>query len=323
MAGQVWETNAAGGFMYSGELSDVLRNQLQPMTRYLQHCDADDFTDKGLHAGDAFQWNVYSDVGTQGGRLQENQRMPETGFTISQKSGTIFEFGNSVPYSGRLDDASRHPVKQIIHKALKNDCVKAFENEAHAQFDITPLKVVGQGAPGSAAIVVEEVVGGGNPTATAGATTVMENDHIKLISDEMKERDMPVWSDGNYRAIIRPRNMRFFKNELEPLHQHVDEGFSRLLNGEVGRHWEGIRFFEQTHIAKQTFSGNANADEAFFFGEDTVIEAIVCPPEMRGKLPGDFGRDKGVAWYAEEGFAIVHDVGVDARIMHWTSSDQV
>jgi hypothetical protein len=323
MAGQVWETNAAGGFMYSGELSDVLRNQLQPMTRYLQHCDADDFTDKGLHAGDAFQWNVYSDVGTQGGRLQENQRMPETGFTISQKSGTIFEFGNSVPYSGRLDDASRHPVKQIIHKALKNDCVKAFENEAHAQFDITPLKVVGQGAPGSAAIVVEEVVGGGNPTATAGATTVMENDHIKLISDEMKERDMPVWSDGNYRAIIRPRNMRFFKNELEALHQHVDEGFSRLLNGEVGRHWEGIRFFEQTHIAKQTFSGNANADEAFFFGEDTVIEAIVCPPEMRGKLPGDFGRDKGVAWYAEEGFAIVHDVGVDARIMHWTSSDQV
>ena len=323
MAGQVWETNTAGGFMYSGELSDVLRNALQPMTRYLQHCDADDFTDKGLHAGDAFQWNVYSDVQTQGGRIAENQRMPETGFTISQKSGTIYEFGNSVPYSGRLDDASRHPVKQIIHKALKNDCVKAFENEAHAQFDLTPLKVVGQGAPGSASIVVEEVPGGGNPVATAGATTVMENDHIKLISDEMKERNMPVWTDGTYRAIIRPRNMRFFKNELESLHQHVDEGFSRMLNGEVGRHWEGIRFFEQTFIAKQTFTGNAAADEAFFFGEDTVIEAIVCPPEMRGKLPGDYGRDKGVAWYAEEGFAIVHDVGADARIMHWTSSDQV
>ena len=88
MSGQVWETNTAGGFMYSGELSDVLRNALQPMTRFLQHCDADDFTDKGLHAGDAYQWNVYSDVGTQGGRIVENQRMPETGFTITQKNGT-------------------------------------------------------------------------------------------------------------------------------------------------------------------------------------------------------------------------------------------
>jgi len=29
---------------------------------------------------------------------------------------------------------------------------------------------------------------------------------------------------------------------------------------------------------------------------DTVMEAIVCPPEIRGKLPGDFGRDMGVAW---------------------------
>ena len=86
-----------------------------------------------------------------------------------------------------------------------------------------------------------------------------------------------------------------------------------MLNGEVGRHWEGIRFFEQTFIADIS----PTIPEAFFFGEDTVIEAIVCPPEMRGKLPGDFGRDKGVAWYAEEGFSLVHDIAVDARIYRW------
>jgi hypothetical protein len=305
MAGQVWETNTAGGYMYSGELSDVLRNALQPMTRFLQHCDADDFTDKGLHAGDAFQWNVYSDVGTQGGRIAENERMPETGFTIEQNSGTIYEFGNSVPYSGRLDDASRHPVKQIIKKALKNDCVKAFEIEAHAQFQATPLTVYGTST--TAAAFAE----GG---AYAGAGVVMQNAHVKLISDEMKERDMPVYSDGNYRSIGRPKQFRTFKNDLETLHQHTQEGFGKLLNGEIGRHWEGIRFFEQTSIAVQIAG---STDEVYFFGEDTVIEAIVCPPEMRGKLPGDYGRDKGVAWYAEEGFKIVHDTAADARIYRW------
>ena len=322
MSGQVWETNTAGGFMYSGELSDVLRNALQPMTRFLQHCDADDFTDKGLHAGDAYQWNVYSDVGQQGGRIVENQRMPETGFTITQKSGTIYEVGNSVPYTGRLDDASRHPVKQIINRALKNDCVKAFENEAYQQFLLTPFKGVLRDTGASASVDFFDVPGGGTPSGAPQALgIVMENNHVKIISDEMKERDMPVWSDGNYRSICRPKYMRAFKNDLEPLHQHVAEGFGNMLNGEVGRHWEGIRFFEQTFIARQNFATNTTTgDNSFFFGEDTVIEAIVCPPEMRGKLPGDYGRDKGVAWYAEEGFNLVHDVPADARILHLTDA---
>ena len=64
----------------------------------------------------------------------------------------------------------------------------------------------------------------------------------------------------------------------------------------------GIRFFEQTAIASQAWT-NGVSDEAFFFGADTVMEAIVIPPEIRGKIPGDFGRDKGVAWYSIEGFA--------------------
>ena len=153
--GQVWNTNSAGGYMYSGELSDVLRNSLQPMTRFLQHCDAEDFTDKGLNSGDAFQWNIYSDVGTQGGELAENEAMPETSFTITQGSGTVAEFGNSVPYSGMLDDMSKHPVKQIIHKALKNDAVKALEASAHTQFAATPLTVTPTSGNSATAITLE------------------------------------------------------------------------------------------------------------------------------------------------------------------------
>lgn len=314
MAGQVWETNTAGGYMYSGELSDVLRNSLQPMTRFLQHCDADDFTDKGLHVGDAFQWNIYSDVGTQGGRLNETERMPETGFTITQGSGTIYEFGNSVPYTGRLDNASAHPVKQIINKALKNDCVKAFESEAHTQFAATLLTVTPASGTSTTAITLEET---GTPTATNALA--MNNVHVKLISDQMKERNIPVYADGNYRCIGRPSTFRDFKDDLETIHQYVSEGFSMILNGEVGRSYEGVRFFEQTAIASQAWT-NGNSDQAFFFGEDTVIEAIVVPPEIRGKLPGDYGRDKGVAWYAEEGFSIVHTVAAQSRIIEWASA---
>lgn len=76
--------------------------------------------------------------------------------------------------------------------------------------------------------------------------------------------------------------------------------------------------FEQTTIASKAWT-NSKSDEAYFFGADTVMEAIVCPPEIRGKLPGDFGRDMGVAWYALEGFALAHTVAAQARIIKWAS----
>jgi hypothetical protein len=53
-------------------------------------------TEKGLNRGDKFFWNVYSNVGTQGRRLDEGVPVPETGYTIIQHSLTVFEAGNSV-----------------------------------------------------------------------------------------------------------------------------------------------------------------------------------------------------------------------------------
>jgi hypothetical protein len=38
--------------MYSDELSDVLRQQVQPLTKFRQLCDAEDGTKKGLNRGD-------------------------------------------------------------------------------------------------------------------------------------------------------------------------------------------------------------------------------------------------------------------------------
>ena len=40
---------------------------------------------------------------------------------------------------------------------------------------------------------------------------------------------------------------------------------------------------------------NRYSDWAFFFGADTVAEAIVVPEEIRAKIPTDFGRSKGIA----------------------------
>lgn len=121
MAGQLWTVANEGGFMYSDELSDVIRQQLQPLTKFRQLCDAKDATSKGLHRGSRYYWNVYSDVKQQGRRLSETSPIPQTGFTLTQKSLEVVEAGNSIPYTGLLTDMAKHDVVSIIDQTLKND----------------------------------------------------------------------------------------------------------------------------------------------------------------------------------------------------------
>ena len=302
-----------GDYMYSEELSDVLRTALQPMDRFRQFCDAKDATDKGLHRGQTYNWNIYGNITVQGGAINEQQEVPEGNFTVTQGSLTVTEYANSVPYSGKLDDLSKHPVQEIIHKVLKDDANKALDNAAHTQFDLTKLTVTPASGTSTTAITLET---SGTPTATNNVA--MNDTHVKLIIDQMKERNIPVYDGTDYFAIARPSTWRSFKDDIEALHSYVDAGFQMIMNGEIGR-FEGCRFVEQTQIASEAWT-NAKSDAAYFFGEDTVAEAIVIPEEIRGRYATDFGRSRGIAWYYLGGFGIVHTVAAQSRIIKWASA---
>ena len=131
MAGQVWLTNSLGGYMWSPNLSKVLRHALQPLVKFRQFADIKDAAVQGKGKGQEYHWNVYSNVATQGTVLVETTTMAETNFTITQGTMTITEYGNSVPYTGKLDDLSEHPVREIIQKVLKNDAKKALDQAAY------------------------------------------------------------------------------------------------------------------------------------------------------------------------------------------------
>lgn len=300
---QVWSSNALGGFMYSDNLSKKLRTALQPAVRFRQFADAKEAF--GLGVGETFNWNIYSDVADEGGELQETETMPETQFTIDQNSLTITEYGNSVPFTKKLDDLSEHPVTEIIHKVLKNDARKVLDGAAYDQFNLAPIRVT---ASSATAITV---VTNGTPVISHQAE--LNADHVKLVADEMAEREIPTYDGNNYMSIFRPRALRALKDDLETINQYTSEGWHVIMNGEKGR-YEGIRFCEQTNIAAADFNFS---DRGFFFGADTVCEAFAIPEEIRGKIPTDFGRSRGVAWYAELGYGLVHDTATNARILVW------
>ncbi|HWG69540.1 MAG TPA: hypothetical protein VN692_09010 [Steroidobacteraceae bacterium] len=327
MAGQLWAVNSLGGYMYSLELSDILRTAVQPLVKFRQFADAKDFTDQGLHKGQIFTWNVYNDVAAQGTTLTETSTLPETNFTIAQGTGTVTELGNSVPYTGMLDNLSKHPVQEIINKVLKNDAKKGIDGQAWHQFDQTLLRVVPTGGTSTSAITLTT-----NGTATLTNTVALGKNHIKSIVDAMKERNIPPYLGDEYFSIAWPTTYRQVKNDLEGVYQYRDEGFQMIYNGEIGK-YEGVRFIEQTNIPHGIYSsGNYIAtgsftkwsqglsDWAYFFGEDTVAEALVVPEEIRGKIPGDYGRSKGIAWYYLGGFALTQTQALQGRILKWDSA---
>lgn len=313
MAGQLWVTDTVGGYMYSDNLSKELRHAVQPLVKFRQFCDVKDAAMQGKGKGDTFHWNVYSDVATQGTTLVETSTMPESNFTITQGTMTITEFGNSVPFTQKLDDLSEHPVREIVHKVLKNDAKRAFDTASHAQFDATPLRVVPTAGTNTDTIVLTT-----NGTATGTNNVALGKNHVKSIIDTMKERNIPPFINDDYMSIARPTTYRQLKNELEAIHQYVNQGFQMILNGEIGR-YEGCRFVEQTGIASEAWS-NSLSDSAFFFGDDTVAEGIACPEELRGKIPSDYGRSRGVAWYYLGGFGLIHTQQLQARIIKWDSA---
>lgn len=329
MAGQIWSTPASGGYMYNDELSDFLRMGVLPLTKFRQFCDAEDGSQKGVGRGDKFYWNVYSKLATQGRRLLENQTMPESGFSISQKSLTVTEAGNSVPYTAKLETLALHDVKAIIDKTLKDDARKFFDIAAWEQFNNCATRVAPTSGTSTTAVTL----------TTNGATATTNNvelrtGHTKAIVDLMKERNVPPFIGDDYIAISHPTTYRTYKNDLEEVKKYTETGLGHIFRGEIGR-YEGTRHVEQTFIPKggandsTTFDpyaevgdpwNNAKSSWAFYLGGDTVTEALVVDEEIRAKIPGDYGRSKGIAWYYLGGFGLVHDDAPNSRIFKWDSA---
>jgi N4-gp56 family major capsid protein len=329
MVGQLWSVAAEGGYMYSDELSDVLRQQVQPMTKFRQLCEPQSGANKGLHRGDTFRWNVYSNLGTQGRRLNETTPMPETGFTVAQRSLTVYEAGNSVPFTGKLTDLAKHDVVSIIDKTLKDDARKYFDIEAFLQFKATQLRAAPSSGNSATAITLDT-----NGTCSTTNNLALGVGHVKAIGDTMKERNIPPYYGDDYVSISHPSTFRGLKNSLETIHQYTETGLRHIFTGEIGR-YESCRFIEQSFIPKggaadsvtyDPWSGTADAwnnalsSWAMFMGGDTVTEAVVTNEEIRAKLPGDYGRSKGIAWYYLGGFGIVHPDATNSRIVMWDSA---
>jgi N4-gp56 family major capsid protein len=300
---ELWKDNKH--YYVSPELSDILRYAAQPLSRFRNLCDVRDASEQGLHKGEKYNWNVYLNIdhGTDekyyDGAIKEEETMPESKFKIIQGELMIGERGHSVPYTGKFDNLARHPVSEIIDKILKFDLKIAMDKAAFAAFTQTLLcaRITDTGA-----LEVTET----GITGVPAPNKPLDRKTLHKIVLLMKERNIQPATGDDYYAIAWPGQFEQIKFDLEDVKQYTPTGYGQIQAGEIGR-YNNVRFIEQTNVAKKVKAAHDAVENEwiYFLGSDTVAEAISVSEEVRGKISVDYGRDKGVAWYALNGFGNV------------------
>lgn len=339
MAGQLWAVSSLGGYYMSLNLSEELRMGVRATSKFRQFCDVKDAWGKVTRTGQTFTWDTVPMMTRASRALTETNTIPQGQHTVLQSTLTMNERGFSVPYTELLESLAKFSVKQPIMKVLKYDAMVDLDCLTHLEFQKTPLRFVTTNSADAVGALTT------NSTATNTNSSNMSKVNLKRIVDVMKGRNIPRYEKEDYFGIARPAALRLLKNDLESLSQYSNDGFDMIMNGEIGRSaYENVRFVEQTVIpaggaANDTtfdaftdtgaaWTASGAGDWVFLFGEDTVCEAMHTPEEIRAKIPDDYGRSKGVAWYALLGYGMTHGsnaTGVDsaraqARIVKFDSA---
>lgn len=307
MAGQIWATSSLGSVMAQPYLSDRLRHVAQPFFRFRQFVDVKEAI--GRNRGESFLFDKSGNVATQGGTLVETATIPQTQFATTQGTAVITEYGNSVPWTGKVEALAQFQLPSIVEQKLRDDQVKVLESACGNEFMASDLIAVMTATNGVAFTT--------NGTATATATSNLSASNVRSIVNYMKKKHIPKYDGRNYIAIASVEALSGLHNDTATggwadVSKYTSEYVKNIFNGEVGTFYM-TKFVEETGYLSNSIGNTSIYGQAVFFGADTVYEAVAIPEEVRVKTSVDYDRDQGLAWYALLGFKIVWDYSTDGE----------
>lgn len=320
MSGMLWGVSASGGYLANPKLNKVLQYSAQELARFRQCTELQNAF--GKNAGETFNWDKVANVTNPGGRLSETEVMPKTDQVISKGIMYIYEYGNSIPFTKKLELLSEFEVTEMIKKGLLDDFRKCMDGLVEREMNKTMLQYVGTGA--AAYTLVE--------TGTVAATnaSVFNKYHVKNMIDELVKRNVPPYDGEDYVCIASIEAMRGILDDLESTKYYIVDQFKNMMRGEVGRYY-GCRFIRDNYATRYTYneltktstaktwSGGFSKD-AYIFGKGGVVEAITEAEQIIPKEITDYRRSKGLAWYFVGGYKLLWEDAANSRIIKWASA---
>jgi N4-gp56 family major capsid protein len=317
MPSQLFGTNSLGGFFTNNELSLQLRIKAQPLKRFRQFVQIKGA--KGARRGNKVYFDKLQPVATAAatGGLAETATIPETNFSINQGTLTINEYANAIAFTNQLVALSELDVDNSVVQTLMNDMAITLDSVAGAQFQSSDLVYVA-----SLSNSVNITTAG---TASSTASSNLNGTNWRAICDDMRKKNIPFYDGQSYVVICSVGALSGFFNDTQTggfvdVTKYSETLSEYLYRGEAGRYYMG-RFVEETNVLKNLAGTSTTSGEAVAIGFDAVMEGVAIPEELREKVPTDYGRSQGIAWYALLGFQKIWNQQTDGseRIAHITS----
>jgi len=307
--------------------------QAQPIMRYRQFVDSKPAF--GQNRGDTLLFDKFLNVDSQGGPLDEQAPFPKTGFKTRQSAVIATEYGNSIPYTEKLERLSKFDVQDTHNRAIINDVGKTLNKYSSLEFRRTRIKATPVGS--SAAPTLKfELRPQSDVLCSNAATRQAQVEDVFQIVEALKSGQYvssdgsgsaftgspvpPVDDEGNYICICSVGFAGAIRRDQDWINSALYGDPERLYAGEIGR-FHGVRFIEDNHILQNVITGFKG--EALFFGAECVKEIVVLMEEIRRGVPMDGGRDRSFFWYAIMGWKLIWEASADEpdnRIIHFTSS---
>ena len=248
-------------------------------------------------------------------RLAETTKIPIDSYSITTRSIVVTEWGRGVEYTNLAEELTWFNLDNEIQSTLKDQMKLVLDTAASTAFKAAKIKY----SPLTATTSNISTTGAiGTP-----ALVNLGMYHCGEIRDYLYGTLLaPPWdSEGNYIGLASTKALRGIKADPQFEEWHKYTSPQKKFNSEVGK-IESIRWIEVNHqnaLSNNKGTGNV-LGEAVVFGRDAVVMIVAHDPELLIKIPGDFGRDKGCAWYGILEFADVWDTANpgEARVVHIT-----
>lgn len=323
MAGQSWTISADGGYFANPRLSSKLR--YHNTSKYVMRQFTRPEPGYGKQRGESIDFDKVSMAATQGGTIGEFQDIPETKFTIVKDTLSVTEYGNSIPWTGKLETLSEFNPTQPVQKVILNDQHKVLDEAVAAVLNSSDLCYIPTG-PTSQTWDVD-----GTPS-TSAAGNQFNYFHLKEMVDAARKgvfgagntgNKIPTMSDGKYVLVLSVTAARGLFDDPEYQEAAKFSYPRKLFNGEIDEIVYGCRIVKNDNGSALSESTTTGAiGEALLIGDDPCVEGVALAEELRYKLAVKYGRDKGLAWYAILGFKKPWDFSTDGEehIIRFTST---
>lgn len=312
-----WKPDVPNGVMRNRALSTRLRYETIAATEGIQYVKP--VEGYGKRMGDTVTVPIAKNIAEPTSAvLSRGQKIPIDSQTLTQATLTVEQLGRGVEYSEESQILSYYDPADFIQVGLRKQLKLVMNTKVFAAFKDAYIRF----APTSDS--------GGTFTTDQGVTpaTALNNGtvaHVKTISDYMvKTIHCEPYEGDFFHCLASITFLRGLKDDAEfaMWRQYLEPGMA-FYRGEVGA-MEATRFSRVAHgsaLSEGVGTGSV-LGEALFFGEEPVLSATALDPEIRAAIPGDFGRDRAIAWIAMLAFAQTFQSADDgaAKIVYVTSS---